>query len=380
MKGALRDCLVLDLSRLLPGPYCSMVLADHGARVIAIEDRRFEKGSLPVLKGVNRNKEHMALNLKSDRGRGIFFDLARRADVILEGFRPGVTGRLGVDYASVQAVNPRIVYCSLTGYGQTGPFRDRAGHDINFAGRGGALSLIGPADGPPTIPGVQLGDLSGALYAAIGILMALHERERTGEGQYIDVAMTDSVLSLLPYAAGMYWMTGQPPKRGDSDWSHRYAYYNIYRTRDGKYLAMAPLEPQFWQAVCHWFRRPDFIPLQHDLSRQGELIHFFRERFLEKDLAEWLAIFDEMDVCITEVAEVDAVLQGENAGEREMVVHLAEPDGTAHPFLGTPVKMGRTPGGVRTPPPAFGRDTTAILRELGYTDADIAALSHDGVI
>jgi crotonobetainyl-CoA:carnitine CoA-transferase CaiB-like acyl-CoA transferase len=178
MKGALRDCLVLDLSRLLPGPYCSMVLADHGARVIAIEDRRFEKGSLPVLKGVNRNKEHMALNLKSDRGRGIFFDLARRADVILEGFRPGVTGRLGVDYPSVQAVNPRIVYCSLTGYGQTGPFRDRAGHDINFAGRGGALSLIGPADGPPTIPGVQLGDLSGALYAAIGILMALHERAR----------------------------------------------------------------------------------------------------------------------------------------------------------------------------------------------------------
>lgn len=380
MKGALSDCLVLDLSRLLPGPYCSMVLADHGARVIAIEDRRFEKGSLPVLKGINRNKAHMTLNLKSEKGRGIFLDLARRADVILEGFRPGVTGRLGVDYPSIKPINPRIVYCSLTGYGQTGPYRDRAGHDINFAGRGGALSLIGPADGPPVIPGVQLGDLSGALYAAVGILMALHERERTGEGQYIDVAMTDSVLSLLPYAAGMYWMTGRPPKRGDSDWSHRYAYYNIYRTRDGKHLAMAPLEPQFWQAVCQWFQRPDFIPVQHDPARQPELIRFFREAFLEKDLAEWMAIFDEMDVCITEIPDVDDVLRGENAREREMVVHLTGEDGVPAPFLGTPVKMGRTPGGVRTPPPAFGRDTAEILQELGYSDADIADLETEGVI
>lgn len=380
MKGALQDCLVLDLSRLLPGPYCSMILADHGARVIAIEDRRFENGSLPVIEGINRNKEHMTLNLKSDKGKAIFFDLARRADVILEGFRPGVTARLGVDYASVKAVNPRIVYCSLTGYGQTGPLRDLAGHDINFTGYGGALSLIGPADGPPCIPGVQLGDLSGALYAAIGILMALHARERTGEGQYIDVAMTDSVTALLPYAAGMFWRTGRPPKRGDSDWSHRFAYYNIFETRDGQHLAMAPLEPRFWKTVCEWFGRPDFIPSQHDPSRQAEMIGFFRNAFLEKDLAEWTAIFTELDVCIGEVSEVDAVLRGENARAREMVVHLEGEDGAAMPFLGTPVKLDRTPGGVRTPPPAFGRDTAAVLRELGYGENDIAALSDEGAV
>ncbi len=380
MKGALQDCLVLDLSRLLPGPYCSMILADHGARVIAIEDRRFEKESLPVIEGINRNKSHMTLNLKSDKGKAIFFDLARRADVILEGFRPGVTARLGVDYAAVKAVNPRVVYCSLTGYGQTGPMRDLAGHDINFAGHGGALSLIGPADGPPCIPGVQLGDLSGALYAAIGILMALHARERTGEGQYIDVAMTDSVTALLPYAAGLFWRTGQPPKRGDSDWSHRFAYYNIFRTRDGRYIAMAPLEPRFWKTVCEWFGRPDFVPLQHDPSAQAEMIGFFQKAFLEKDLAEWTAIFTELDVCIGEVSEVDDVLEGENAKAREMVVHLENEDGAVRPFLGTPIKLDGTPGGVRTPSPAFGQDTAAVLRELGYDDADIAALTDEGVV
>ncbi len=380
MKGALDDILVLDLSRLLPGPYCSMILADHGARVIAVEDRRFEKESLPVLDGVNRNKEHMALNLDALPIWEIFAALARRADVILEGFRPGVTRRLGVDYESVKAVNSRIIYCSLTGYGQTGPMRDRAGHDINFAGHGGALSLIGPADGPPCIPGVQLGDLAGGLYAAIGILMALHARERTGEGQYIDVAMTDSITALLPYAAGMFWQTGQPPRRGDSDWSHRYAYYNIYRTRDGKHITMAPLEPRFWKAVCRWFDRPDFIPIQHDLSRQPEVIRFFEEAFLEKDMDEWMAIFNEMDVCIGPVSDVDAVLRGENARAREMVIHLDSGDGQTTPFLGTPVKLDRTPGGVRTLPPAFGRDTAAILRELGYDKTHIDAFSDDGVI
>ncbi|MFZ0726135.1 MAG: CaiB/BaiF CoA-transferase family protein, partial [Desulfobacterales bacterium] len=207
-RGALCGLLVLDLSRLLPGPYCTMILADHGARVIAIEDRRFKDADVfPAT--VNRNKEHMTLNLKTEEGRGIFYRLAAAADVIVEGFRPGVVQRLGVDYETIRKINPRIVYCALTGYGQTGRLKDRAGHDVNYLAQAGVLDLIGAADRPPSIPGVQMADIAGGLNAAVGILLALLARGQSGRGQYIDVSLTDAAAGLLSLQLHFLQTTGR---------------------------------------------------------------------------------------------------------------------------------------------------------------------------
>ena len=198
--GALDGITVIDLSRLLPGPYCSMILADHGARVIAIEGRQFVADGL-FFNTINRNKEHMSLNLKTEEGKQIFSRLVEKADVVLEGFRPGVVDRLGVDYGSVRKVNPKIIYCAITGYGQDGPFRDRVGHDVNYLSFAGVLNLMGEADRPPSIPGIQIADIAaGGMNAAIGILLALFAREKTGKGQYIDISMTDGMVGFLPIA------------------------------------------------------------------------------------------------------------------------------------------------------------------------------------
>ena len=193
-QGALSGIRVVDLSRMLPGPYCSMILADHGAEVIAVEDRKFQDDGL-FFNDLNRNKSHMSLNLKTPEGLEIFFKLAEKADVILEGFRPGVVQRLGVDYEAVRKCNPKIIYCSISGYGQTGPLRDRVGHDVNYISNAGMLDLIGDKGGRPIIPGVQIADIAGGtMNAAVGILLALFARETSGEGQYIDISMTDGVL------------------------------------------------------------------------------------------------------------------------------------------------------------------------------------------
>jgi len=196
-KGALTGISVLDLTRLLPGPFASMTLADHGAQVISIEDKRFVADDF-FITTVNRNKEHISLNLKSPEGKEIFFRLVKTADVVMEGFRPGVVQRLGVDYETVRQVNPGIIYCSITGYGQTGAFADRAGHDINYLSHSGVLGLVGGMDSTPSIPGVQLADIAGGgMNAVIGILLALVARNQTGLGQYIDISMTDGTLGLL---------------------------------------------------------------------------------------------------------------------------------------------------------------------------------------
>ncbi len=214
MHGALANCLVLDLSRFLPGSYCSMTLGDHGARVIAIEHKRFEKDYMSVTRSVNRNKEHMTLNLKTEKGKEIFFTLAKKADVILEGFRPGVVNRLGVGYDGVRKVNPNIIYCSITGYGQESPLKNMVGHDINYLGHSGMLSINCSDEGIPCVPGVQLADIGGGLHAAIGIMLALYAREKTGKGQYIDISMTDGLVAMLPMAAGMLWRQGTSLSRG----------------------------------------------------------------------------------------------------------------------------------------------------------------------
>ncbi len=381
MNGALSGHLVIDLSRLLPGPYCSMILADHGARVIAIEERRFQADVIGALSHINRNKEHMTLNLKSETGLSIFHSLIARADVLLEGFRPGVTERLSIDYERICRINPRIVYCSLTGYGQNGTLRNQVGHDVNFLGASGLLSLIGAKGGPPCIPGVQIGDLAGGLYAAVGILLALAAREKTGRGQYVDVSMTDVLMSMAPIAAGRMWADNAPPARGDWLLSHRYACYNVYETADGRHVTVGALENRFWKALCEAFGVPEYADLQFDEERRREILDFFRSAFREKTRDRWMEIFFDRDVCLGGVLGLDEALNSPLAADRQIhPAPFANASATAEPMVGPAVKLSETPASIRTRPARFGEHTRSILAELGYEDRQIERLIREGTV
>lgn len=379
-NGALSGTTVIDLSRLLPGPYCSMILADHGARVIAIEDRRFLADGL-FMNIINRNKEHISLNLKTEQGREIFFRLVKKSDVVMEGFRPGVVERLGVDYESVCSVNPRIVYCSITGYGQSGPYRDRVGHDANYLSYAGVLNLIGEADRPPSIPGVQIADIAGGgMNAAIGILLALIAREKTGRGQYIDISMTDGMVGFLPAVMFFHQLTGREPKRADTILSHRYACYNTYETADGRFLSIGAVENRFWKQLCQTLGVPEYASLQYDDQRRREILDFMRTTFKKKTLAEWEVELGDLDICWGRVQSLSEVLDDPLFRQREMVVEIEGQDGQKSRTLGVPVKLSDTPGAVRTPPVGFGESTSAILGELGYDEDKIRELSEKEVI
>ena len=371
MAGALAGIKVIDLSRMLPGPYCSMILADHGARVIAIEDRKFLSDDL-FLAPVNRNKDHMTLNLKTTEGREIVSKLIKTADVFMEGFRPGVTKRLGIDYETLKQINPRLIYCSITGYGQDGPYRDVAGHDVNYLSFAGILDMIGEKNGSPCIPGIQIADLTGGgMNAAIGILLALLARERTGKGQYIDISMTDGLVSLLPVALHIFQKKGTVPKRSDMFLSHRYACYNVYETADGRYISIGAVENRFWQNLCDILGVPEYGPLQYDDNRREEILDFFREIFKEKTQSQWDDELKGKDICWGKVQNLIEVLNDENFLSRKMVVELKDEKGKNIKGLGIPVKLSETPGSIRTSPVGFGESTKKILEELGYTKREI---------
>jgi crotonobetainyl-CoA:carnitine CoA-transferase CaiB-like acyl-CoA transferase len=379
-KGALYGVKVLDMSRLLPGPYCSMILGDHGARVIAVEDRRFLADGL-FFDPVNRNKEHMSLNLKTDEGKEIFFRLIKDADVFMEGFRPGVVGKLGIDYEPVRKINPGIIYCSITGYGQTGPYRNRVGHDANYLSFSGVLDVIGEKERAPAIPGVQIADIAGGgMNAAIGILLALYARDKTSQGQYIDISMTDSMVGFLPVPLFSKQISGKDTTRGDGFLSHRYACYNTYETADGRYISIGAVENRFWKRLCEIMSVPEYAALQYDEERKAELIGFMRTAFKKKTIDEWAGILASEDVCWGKIQNLPEVLEDPLFAEREMVLDISGKDGKKRKALGIPVKLSGTPGSVRTPPPGFGENTRDILRELGYSDEQIRNFAEKGVI
>lgn len=379
-QGALSGIRVLDLSRMLPGPYCSMILADHGAEVIAIEDKKFQEDGL-FFNDLNRNKSHMSLNLKASGGLEIFFKLVEKADVVIEGFRPGVVQRLGVDYEAVRQVNPGIIYCSISGYGQTGPLRNRVGHDVNYLSNAGVLDLNGEKGRRPVIPGVQIADIAGgSMNAAVGILLALYARERTGKGQYIDISMTDGVLGLLSLPHYFFMQTGQKPQAGDTLLSHRYGCYNTYETADGRFLSIGAVENRFWKKLCEHLNRPAYISLQYDEDKKEAIIEDLRDIFLSKKLAEWDAELAELEVCFAAVKNMEEILTEPIFRHREMVHSYTGESGEKKYGFGIPVKLSETPGSIRSVPGKFGQQTRKILEDNGYSVDQIDDFFTNGVL
>jgi alpha-methylacyl-CoA racemase len=394
-QQALAGIRVLDLSRLLPGGFCSLMLADFGAEVLKVEDTGmgdYIRWAPPYYEGaddsaksalflsLNRNKRSIRLNLKSEAGKEILLKLVKEYDVVLESFRPGVLDRLGVGYERMRQENPGIVYCAISGYGQTGPLKHRSGHDMNYLGLVGVLGLTGEKDGPPVQAAVQIADLGGgALMAAFGILAALKERDSSGEGQMVDISMADGALSWLSMVAARYFAEGITPQRGGLELAGSLVCYRPYACSDG-YVTLGALEPKFWGAWCHGVGREDLVEKQFEPP--GSDTHAEVERiFLGRTRDEWTAFAAEHDCCLEPVLDLDEALDSELVQSREMVVELDQP-GAREPVrqLGVPVKLSRTPGGVHAPAPALGESTRDVLEALGYDEGEIAALEEGGAV
>ncbi len=378
---ALEGIKVLDLSRLFPGPYCSMILADLGADVLRIEDRRFQ-GEGPGMPTVMRNKRHMTLNLKHPKGLEIFCRMARKADVLLEGFRPGVTERLGIGHEKMKQVNERLIYCSVTGYGQDGPYKDMVGHDINYLSFGGVLGLTGEPGRKPVIPPIQVADMAaGGMYAAIGILAALFVRQATGKGQYIDISMTDGIVAMLPFPASLLWGLGKIPRRGDTLLSGRFPCYSVYETKDGEYISIGALEPRFWVELCRKLGREDYIPLQFDEGeKRGEVFLFLEKTFKGKTREEWMEDLKDLDVCIGKVLHLDEAFRDPQVVQRKMVTEFKDPKKGQMKLLSSPIKLSGTPPDIRQGPAEFGEHTEEVLKELGLGDAEVQQMKQEGAV
>lgn len=379
VTGPLAKYRMLDLSRQLPGPFCSTMLADLGMDVLVVAAPTDPFGvGLPLLA---RNKRSMTLDLKSAEGRALFYRLADEADVLLEGFRPGVTARLGVDHATLAARNPRLVYCSITGYGQDGPYRDKVGHDVNYLGYGGVLDFIGEADRPPVIPGVQVADIGGgSLMAVAGILTALLARESTGRGQAVDIGMMDGVVAWNVYHMLLHQRAGKLPERGMGQMTGRHACYAVYRTRDDRYLTIGAYERHFWATLCRHFGREDYIAEQFaGGDKREEMLRFFRARFGEKTLAEWMAELGGLEICVAPVSTLDEVYDDPQVRHRGMIAEMDGPLGRQR-MPASPIKLSETPASLRTPPPTFGADTDAVLAALGIERSEIERLRSAGVV
>ncbi|MCE2473506.1 MAG: CoA transferase [Anaerolineae bacterium] len=370
---------ILDLTRLLPGAVCTMLLRDLGAEIIKVEDPRTGDYArlLPPLidgmgaffRGSNGGKKSIALDLKTAEGQAILHRLVATADVLIEGFRPGVTARLAADYETLRAINPRLVYCSLSGWGQTGPYASLSGHDLNYIARNGVLG----ASLEPSTPGAQVADVSGAYVAVMGILAALLKRHHTGEGDYVDVALSEAAMPLALAA----WVEAQtrPANSGFISLRGESACYRVYTCADGEAVALGAVEAKFWANFCNAVEQPEWIEQQHVHSRQPALIAAVAELFRTKTAAVWAARLDDADCCLTRVITPAQLLADPQIAARGMV-GVGE---RGAPWMRSPIRLGEDTIR-RQPAPTHGEHTAELLREIGYSDGETRTLMKDGVI
>lgn len=373
---------ILDLAGVGPAPRCLRVLADLGARWIRLMPPSRAQRIQPLWfqYGSSRGVEQCEIDLKDGRARNVFLQLAAKADVVVESFRPGVAARLGVDFAAVSKVNPGVVYCSLTGYGQTGPYANQAGHDLNYQALTGALATSGRrADGGPALPGLTLADSAGGGWqAAIRILAALVARKDSGRGAYLDVAAAEGVLQLMSVTMDEYFATVIEPAAGRHMFAGRYAFYDVYETADGQWMAVAAIEKKFFANLCQACGLDGLIASQFDDEAQPRMRDAFKKVFQSRTRAEWMAALHGLDVCVTPVLSVSEVANDKHWQARGMFCDFQHPD---HGLVRQTRPFGGTPENDRGPAPASGQtDPGAVLRRLGFEEQEVTAILETGTI
>ena len=384
---------VLDLSRLAPGPFATMIMGDLGADVLMIEApsgtvseihrpwAEQDGGREDAFDPLRRNKRSMVLNLKSSEGREVLHKLVAESDVLMEGFRPGVIERLGCDYKTLSAVNPRIVLCSLSGYGQTGPYVDQVGHDINYVSIGGMLGIIGWPGTPPAIPGNIVADFAGGgLHAAMAVLAALVARQTTGRGQHVDIAMSDGVMYLLATWLKNVLAGAEPPGRGVSFLNGALPFYNVFETSDGGWISVGSIEKKFWENLCRAMGAEAFMDKQFDPSAYSDIHAHFAAKFKSKTRSEWFEILSKDEICAAPVYDLREAIADPHNLAREMIVDIEHPKYGTVRQVGIGPKFSDTPGKVRHLSPALGEHTGAVLESLGYSGEDIQAMRSGGAV
>jgi len=388
--GPCQGIRVIDLTRTLPGRCCTLMLADLGAEVITVEPPRVPSAKIePIGRdtgarylAINRNKKSMGLDLNKEGGRAVFYDLIRKADVLVEGSRPGVAERLKIDYSIARGLNPKIVYCSITSFGQDGPYRNRPGHDVGCLG---LAAMVDVGEAPLLPKNVLVSDTIGALMAAIGILSALFEAQRSGQGQFVDLSLLDALVSCLNVKAMRYFLSSENSRNSgekDDDFtSFSYPFYNVYKVKDGRYVTVAAVEKHFWKNLCVLMGREDFVPDQFAKGeRRREIFDYFRSRFMTKDRDEWVGILDRSNVPGGPVHSLEEVFRDPQVKDRKMVVEAFHSVLGKIRQLGAPIKFSGTPCEAPSPAPIYGMHTAEILEGLGYSKERIGKLRGDGII
>lgn len=395
MSHVLDSITILDLTRYLAGPYCSMILGDLGAEVVKIERPKTGDGSRqwgpPFIHGesayflsINRNKKSVTINLRTEKGCEIVRKMASTYDVLIENYRPGIVQKLGLDYETLSTINPQLIYCSISGFGQTGPYREKPSYDIVGQAMGGLMSLTGEENRPPVKIGVAISDIFAGMYAAIGILSALITRKQTGQGQMIDVSLLDGLVSILSHQAGNYLVSGVDPKRLGS--AHpTIAPYQAFQAADS-YFVIAVGNDALWRRFCQGVNLselmtdPRFATNPDRVKNRDELTQILNAFFQKKTAQEWLSLIEKAGVPCGPVLQLSEVFTDPQVLHRKMVEEIEHPSAGHIKVVGTPLKLSSTPASIRTPPPILGEHTTIILQSLGYTPSEIAELIKSKVI